>query len=411
MRFSEFDFDPDLLDGLDAMGFEEATPIQEEAIPKILNGMDLIACAQTGTGKTAAFLLPVLDKIMNDKNVGKVNTLIIVPTRELALQIDRQVEGLGYFCGVGSLPVYGGGDSQSWEQQKTALTQGADIIVATPGRLISHLNLGYVKLGDVKHLILDEADRMLDMGFFDDIMQIVDYLPKERQNLLFSATMPPKIRKLANKLLVNPEQINLALSKPAEGVLQAAYLVHEKHKIELITQLIEGKKAYPSILIFSSTKRNVKNITDALRRKKIMAEGISSDLEQNEREQVLLDFTTRKTQILVATDILARGIDIKNINLVINYDIPQDAEDYVHRIGRTARADSTGVAITFISDKDQYKFLRIEELIEMEIHKIQTPASIGESPVYAPKSSKQRKSYGGRKGSGGGKKRYGKKKR
>ncbi len=394
MRFDEFDFCYELLDGLDAMGFETATPIQEQAIPIIMDGKDIIACAQTGTGKTAAFLLPILDRITRSGEQGKVNTLVIAPTRELAQQIDQQVEGFSYFLGVTSLAVYGGGDGMSWEQQKKALTKGADLIIATPGRLLSHLGMGYVKFDEIEHLILDEADRMLDMGFFEDIMSIVGHLPKERQNLLFSATMPPKIRQLAKKILQEPEQINIAISKPAAGVLQAAYLVFDDYKTALLRDLIKDKKdAYHSIIVFASTKRLVSQIAKDLQRAGIPAKSISSDLEQKEREEVLLSFRNRQLQVLVATDIMARGIDIKEINLVVNYDVPGDAEDYVHRVGRTARADSTGVALTFINEKDQRNFFSIETLIEQEVTKIKTPENIGASPAYEPE--KKRKSYGG----------------
>ncbi|MEM7101914.1 MAG: DEAD/DEAH box helicase [Bacteroidota bacterium] len=390
--FEDFSFNEDLLDGLDAMGFQKPTPIQEEAIPVILEGKDLIACAQTGTGKTAAFLLPILDKIYSQNdNESTINAVIIVPTRELALQIDQAVEGFAYFINVSSLPIYGGGDGMSWEQQKKALVEGVDIVVATPGRFISHLNMDYVDLSKVSHLILDEADRMLDMGFLDDIVKIINYLPKERQNLLFSATMPPTIRTLAKKILVNPEQINLAISKPAAGVLQAAYMVYDENKIDLVCHLIKGKSSYPSILIFSSTRKAVNSIVRALRKNGFQAEGISSDLEQKQRETVLREFKSRRVQILVATDILSRGIDIKDISLVINFDVPSDAEDYVHRVGRTARAASTGVAVTFISPKDQRRFYSIEQLIEMEVRKMPTPPEIGESPKYNP----------GKKGKGG----------
>ncbi len=380
------------------MGFEKPTPIQEQAIPMIMEQDDLIACAQTGTGKTAAFLLPILNKISqkSDAERNATNTLVIAPTRELALQIDQQVEGFGYFLGVSSLPVYGGGDSSSWDQQKKALTTGADIIIATPGRLISHMNLGYVKLDQLEHLILDEADRMLDMGFYEDIMLIVSKLPAKRQNLLFSATMPPKIRQLAKSILQNPKQINIAISKPAAGVLQGAYLAYDEQKIPLIEFLLSGKKNYPSVIIFASTKRMVHEITRMLQRKGFKAEEISSDLEQEAREKALLNFKSRSTQILVATDILARGIDIKEISLVINYDVPGDAEDYVHRVGRTARADATGVALTFISDKDQHRFQTIEELIEQEVTKIPTPPELGPSPTYDPK--KRRRGGGGGRG-------------
>ncbi len=396
MSFKEFNFNPSISEALDCMGFENATPIQQEAIPAILDNKDLIACAQTGTGKTAAFLLPILNKIASEESSSDyINTLVIAPTRELALQIDQQVEAFGYFVGISSIPVYGGGSSETWEQQKSALTNGVNIVIATPGRLIAHMNLGYVKFDQLKHLILDEADRMLDMGFNEDIMRIVDKLPKSRQTLFFSATMPDKIRILAKKLLKNPQQINIAISKPAEGVLQAAYMAYDTQKIPLITKLLHGKTAYPSVLVFASTRKKVKEIARALN-KDFNAREISSDLDQKAREHALIEFKSKRVQILVATDILARGIDIKEINLVINYDVPNDAEDYVHRIGRTARADSTGVAITLISDNDQHRFHDIETLIDMEIRKMQPPAEIGEGPTYDPKKKKKRSFNKGR---------------
>ncbi|MEO1516383.1 MAG: DEAD/DEAH box helicase [Bacteroidota bacterium] len=396
-KFLEFNFDDSLNEALHFMGFEEATPIQEQAIPYILDGKDLIACAQTGTGKTAAFLLPILNKIATKPaDEGQINTLILAPTRELALQIDQQVEAFGYFLGISSLPVYGGGTSNSWDQQKKALSKGADLIIATPGRLISHMKLGYVKWSGLQHLILDEADRMLDMGFYEDIMSIVRQLPEERQNLMFSATMPPKIRKLASSILDKPEQINIAISKPAAGVLQGAYMTYDNQKLPLIQHLLTNKKNnYPSVIIFTSTRRMVKTITDSLRKKGFAADMISSDLEQAEREKALQSFKAKSTQILVATDILARGIDIKEISLVINYDVPQDAEDYVHRVGRTARADSTGVALTFITEKDQHKFHNIEQLIEQEVRKIGLPPDLGEAPAYAPNKRRKRGHSGG----------------
>ncbi|MFA8436534.1 MAG: DEAD/DEAH box helicase [Marinifilaceae bacterium] len=392
MKFSEFDFVPEIMDGLEAMGFEKPSPVQELAIPQIMEDKDLIVCAQTGTGKTAAYLLPVMDKILKNKIEG-FSTLILVPTRELALQIDQQMEGFGYFLPITSLAVYGGGDSGTWDQQKTGLSEGADVVVATPGRMISHLNLGYVKCDKIKHLILDEADRMLDMGFFEDLMQIVNYLPKERQNLMFSATMPPKIRELAKNIMVEPESINIAISKPAEGILQAAYMLYDSQKIPLIQTLLEGKDL-KSVIIFSSTKSNVKNIARDLKRKGFKVAGIQSDLEQSEREEVLREFRNRNYQILVATDIIARGIDIDSIDLVINFDVPRDAEDYVHRVGRTARAESEGVALTFINEKDQNDFHKIETLIEKEVFKVPVPHELGEAPEYKPnvksKSNKRR---------------------
>lgn len=381
MQFSEFGIHDDLLESISYMGFKDATPIQEQAIPVILDGYDLIACAQTGTGKTAAFLLPILDLIV-DMPAGETSTLILVPTRELAMQIDQQVQGIAYTMGIHSIALYGGGDGDEWGQQKTALTKGADIIVATPGKLISHLNLGYVKFDKLEFLILDEADRMLDIGFYDDIIKIISYLPKDRQTLMFSATMAPKIRKLASEILYEPKEINIAISKPAEGVLQAAYLTYDKQKNDLVTHLISENPEYNSILIFCSTKRATTELARTLKRLKLDAEAISSDLEQAKREEVLNGFRSKRIRILVATDVMSRGIDIKDINLVINYDVPNDAEDYVHRVGRTARADSTGVALTLVNEDDMYKFHQIEKLIEREVFKIPMPEHLGIGPEW-----------------------------
>ena len=388
MKFKEFDFVPEIMEGLESMGFEECTPVQELAMPVIWKGNDLIACAQTGTGKTAAYLLPVLNRITQTKSQG-INTLIIAPTRELVLQIDQQIEGFSYFCGATSLAVYGGGEGAAFDQQKAALIQGADIIVATPGRLLSHINLKYSDFSTIKHLILDEADRMLDMGFFDDIMRIVRELPTARQTLMFSATMPTKIRKLAEGILHNPESVSIAISKPAENIIQAAYMVYENQKVALVKSLLKGKTDYKSVLIFTSRKINVNGLVRELRRMGFSADGMLSDLEQKEREEVMLRFKNRETQILVATDIVARGIDIDGIDLVMNYDVPRDPEDYVHRIGRTARAQSSGVAITLISDLDQHNFKKIEELIERDIIKIPLPPDFAEGPLYNPVAGRQ----------------------
>lgn len=401
MTFDELELDYDLLDALDYMGFTDATPIQEQAIPLILDGKDLIACAQTGTGKTAAFILPILHKLAVEPTIH-TNTLVICPTRELALQIEKQIQGFAYFVGVSSIAIYGGGSGDEFSQQRRALTEGSNIIVATPGKLISHLNLGYAKLDCLQHLILDEADRMLDMGFIDDIQKIISFLPEKRQNLMFSATMAPKIRKLASQILSEPETINIALDKPAEGVLQAAYSVYNAQKTPLIHSLIDDKPDYERILIFTSTKRKVFDIVRSLRKQNYSVEGMSSDLEQDQREAVLLQFRQKAVRILVATDILSRGVDIKDINLVINYDVPGDAADYVHRVGRTARASTTGVALTLITPDDMYKFGRIEQLIEMEVPKISVPEELGEAPTYNPKGGGGR---GGRKGGGGGRSR------
>ncbi len=398
MNFTDFDFTHDVLDGLSSMGFEKCTPVQEFAIPVIMEGKDLIACAQTGTGKTAAYLLPILNNISREGHTG-MHTLIIAPTRELVLQIDQQIEGFSYFTGASSLAVYGGGVGAAFDQQKSALVQGADIIVATPGRLLSHINMKYSDFSTIQTLILDEADRMLDMGFFDDIMRIVGELPVVRQTLLFSATMPPKIRQMAGMILKNPEQINIAISKPAENIVQAAYLVYEGQKVPLIKELLKGKTEYKSILIFTSRKANVNGLVRELRRMGFSADGMLSDLEQKEREEVMLRFKNRETQILVATDIVSRGIDIDSIDLVMNYDVPRDPEDYVHRIGRTARASQSGVAITLISDNDMHDFRKIEELIERDILKIPLPAGMGEGPLYNPSA---RRKMAPRSSSGGG---------
>lgn len=381
MKFTEFKLHEQIMEAISYMGFKDATPIQDQAIPIILEGRDLIACAQTGTGKTAAFTLPVLDHIAQKTGKG-INTLIIVPTRELAVQIDQQVQGFSYFVSAQSIAIYGGGTGVDWEYERTALTSDTDIVIATPGRLIAHLNLGYVKFDNLQHLILDEADKMLDMGFSEDLQKIVSYLPKQRQTLMFSATMPPKIKQLAANLLNNPREISIELSKPAEGVIQGAYLTYDAQKIPLIDFLIADKPEYASILIFTSTKSKVTEIVRALKGKGFTVEGISSNLEQREREEVLLRFRSKQTRVLVATDVLSRGIDIKEIELIINFDVPHDAEDYVHRVGRTARANTSGVALTLVNEMDMYKFKRIEELIEREIIKMPVPPALGISPVW-----------------------------
>ena len=382
MTFHELQFEPELMEGLDAMGFEKPTPIQQQAIPIIMADKDIIACAQTGTGKTAAFLLPVINKIIQTKTQS-IDTLIIVPTRELAIQIDEAVQGLAYFAPVSAIAIFGGNNGSSFEQEKKALTHGANIIIATPGRLIAHLNMGYVNIGNLTHLILDEADRMLDMGFSDDINRIISFLPKKRQTLLFSATMPPKIRTLAAKTLTDPEQINISVSKPAEGVIQAAYMTYNEQKLPLLTELLNGKKI-ASILIFSSSKEKVKQLERELLRAKFNVAAIHSDLLQDVRTEVLRKFKNKLLQILVATDIMSRGIDIDSIGLVVNYDVPRDAEDYIHRVGRTARAETTGVALTFINPEDQRKFKSIEKLIGNEVKKLDIPEHLGPAPQYNP---------------------------
>ena len=396
MTFEEFGLNEKLLEAISYMGFEKPTPIQEAAIPEIIKGRDLIAGAQTGTGKTAAFLLPILNKLTG-RTLHDVNTLIIVPTRELALQIDQQIHGFAYFMDINSISIYGGGGNADWETEKKSLTGGADIIVATPGKLIAHLNMGYVKFDSIEYLVLDEADRMLDIGFYDDIMKIVSFLPKSRQTLMFSATMPPKIKELASKILMDPFLISRELAKPPEGVLQGAYLVYEAQKTTLINSLIADKPQCSSILIFTSTKAKVGQIVRALRDKRYKVEGISSDFEQQEREEVLLRFRSQQTRVLVATDVMSRGIDIKDIDLVINFDVPHDAEDYVHRVGRTARAEATGIALTLVSPVDMDKFSKIEHLIGQLVYKIPLPAELGEGPRW--EIGKSKGDFKSRKGS------------
>lgn len=367
------------------MGYQKPTPVQEMTIPIIMENRDLIACAQTGTGKTAAYILPLLNKIVREQS-RHLNTLVIAPTRELALQIDQQVEGFAYFLGVSSLPVYGGSDGATWDQQRKAMESGADIIVATPGRLMALLQAGTINLSHLKHLVLDEADRMLDMGFYDDIIRIIKQLPTDRQTLLFSATMPPKIRTLANTILKNPEEISIAISKPASGILQQAYLVHDYQKMPLLKRLLLDND-YKSAIIFSNSKENVKKLGSELARAGLSAKAFHSDLEQSEREQIMNQFKSRKLQMLIGTDILSRGIDVEGIELVVNYDTPHDAEDYVHRIGRTARAERTGTAVTFVNEKDNWKFQKVEKLIGNEIVKLPLPAGLGEGPDFQSKPS------------------------
>lgn len=396
MNFDEFGFDYDLMDGIDAMGYHTATPVQEQVIPHIIAGRDIIAAAQTGTGKTAAFLLPVLNNLLtqpHDKH--KINAMIIVPTRELAVQITQTLEGISYFTPVSFISVYGGTGGALFANEKKALTSGVDIVICTPGRMISHLNMGYVKLDGLRYLILDEADRMLDMGFYDDIIKIISYMPKNRQNLLFSATMPPAIRKLANTILKNPAEINIAISKPPEQIKQEAFIVYEAQKIPLVKYVLQQSN-FDSVLIFCSSKLSVKKLCEELRRSKFSVDQIQSDLEQEKREQVLLDFKSRKIKILVATDILSRGIDIEDIDLVINFDVPHDGEDYIHRIGRTARAQTKGTAYTFVSEHEQYKFVKIEKLLGHAVTKAAVPEQFGATPPIGQNTSKpKKKKYNG----------------
>ncbi len=402
MRFDELDLEDEILDGLYDMNFSEMTPVQEHTIPVILEGRDIIGCAQTGTGKTAAYTLPLLNRLLVEGNPDNViKSVIIVPTRELAQQIDQQFQGFSYYLPVSTTVVYGGGDGKGWDVQKRGMLLGSDVVIATPGRMISHIQNSGIDLSHVECVILDEADRMLDMGFSDDIMKIVSYMPKERQTIMFSATLPPKIRELAKTILRNPAEVNIAISKPNEAIDQSAYICYESQKLGIIRDLF-AEPTDSKTIIFSSSKLKVKELAHTLKRMKLNVAAMHSDLEQAQREEVMLAFKNNKINILVATDIVARGIDIEDIGLVINYDVPHDPEDYIHRIGRTARAAATGCAITFVSEDEQGKFHQIEKFIEREIRKADLPEFVGEGPKYAPAENRGGRGRGGRSGSGSG---------
>ena len=396
MYFTDFDFEDEILDALDAMRFDECTPIQEQTIQPLLDGRDLIGVAQTGTGKTAAYLLPVLNKLcQGGYPEDAINCVIMAPTRELAQQIDRQLEGFTYFMPISGVAVYGGNDGQRYNQELRGMAKGADIIVATPGRLISHINLGNIDLSKVSFFILDEADRMLDMGFYNDIMTIAKQLPKERQTMLFSATMPEEIRRLAANILTDPLQITLALAKPADGITQQAYICHEGQKPGIIKDIFKDESS-ERVILFTSRKSKVKEISLMLKKQGFNVGEMHSDLSQSERDEIMFLYKSRKIDIIVATDILARGIDIDDIRIVINYDVPRDCDDYIHRIGRTARAGTKGRAITFVSEEDQEYFKRIEDFIEQDVPKLEVPAELGEAPAYNPESKKENKKAKGK---------------
>ncbi|MDR0750370.1 MAG: DEAD/DEAH box helicase [Tannerellaceae bacterium] len=385
MRFDELNLEDAVLDGLDAMNFIETTPIQELTIPLILEGKDMIACAQTGTGKTAAYVLPLINELSKGGfPENAVNAIIMSPTRELAQQIDQQIEGFSYFIPVSAVAVYGGTDGIAWEQQKRGLESGADIVIATPGRLLSHIKLGTVDLSQVSYFVLDEADRMLDMGFYDDIMLIHKQLPSSCQIVMFSATMPPKIRTLAKTILKEPEEIKIAISRPPDTIMQTAYICYEIQKLTILEDLFAQNRPQ-RVLIFSSSKMKVKELAATLKRMKFNVGAMHSDLEQSQREEVMKEFKNGRIDILVATDVVSRGIDINDIRLVVNFDIPHDPEDYVHRIGRTARGtNGEGLAITFVSVEEQASFKHIETFLGKTIYKIPIDPHLGETPLYEP---------------------------
>ncbi|HBH05287.1 MAG TPA: ATP-dependent RNA helicase [Flavobacteriales bacterium] len=393
MTFTDFELHPDVFEGIDAMGFTEPTPIQKKAIPPILSNRDVIGLAQTGTGKTAAFLIPLLHQLQENSNAN-INALIIVPTRELAQQIEKDLMGFGYFSGVSSQTVHGGSDADSFNRQKESLKQGIDIVIATPGRFLQHLNLGYVNLDDVYHFILDEADRMLEMGFIQDILKIRSHLPESLQTLMFSATMSREIEKLARKLLKDPVKVELAIAKPAEGIRQQAYLVYDQYKLPLLDEIIK-QESLTNAIIFVSRKIHADEVARSLKKLGVNCEAMHSGRSQEERNEALRNFRAGKIEVLVATDVVSRGIDIKDLSHVINYNIPEDAADYVHRVGRTARAGSNGIAITLINDDEQYRFKLIEDLIGYAVDKEKTPEKIGPSPEYNPKFRKKKKRFSG----------------
>ncbi len=367
MEFSAFHFDDTILQALDTMGYKETTPVQEKAIPIIQAGKDLIACAQTGTGKTAAFVLPIIDRLIKMPHREGISVLIIASTRELVMQIDQQIDGLGYFTSVSSKAVYGGNDGKEWDMQRDALDTGADIIVAVPGRLISFLQRDASLFRSLKILVLDEADQMLDMGFLPQIRKIIDALPKERQTLLFSATMPLQVRQLAEKILREPQSVDIAISKPAEAITQFQFQLQHAAKSGFLNALVKAHPEFQSIIVFVKRKSDVRVIVHGLQRGGINTCGISADLEQAKREEALRDFKAHKVTAIVATDILARGIDIEEVNLVVNYDVPADPEAYVHRIGRTGRASATGTALMLVSQEEGYLLRRIERFLEKPV--------------------------------------------
>ena len=400
MYFDELDLNDNVLDALYDMRFDTCTPVQEKCIPEILEGHDVLGVAQTGTGKTAAYLLPVLSKL-DDGGYPKdaINCVIMSPTRELAQQIDQAMQGFGYYLqGVSSVAVYGGNDGNRYDQELRSLRMGADVVIATPGRLISHISLGNVDLSKVSFFILDEADRMLDMGFYDDIMQVYKQLPADCQIIMFSATMPPKIRTMAETILKDPEEVKIAISRPPESIMQSAYICYDMQKIKILEQLFVQSRPQ-RVIIFSSSKMKVKELATTLKRKKFNVAAMHSDLEQAQREEVMKEFKSGHIDILVATDVVSRGIDINDIKLVVNFDIPHDPEDYVHRIGRTARGtNGEGLAITFVGLDEQTQFHHIEKFLGKEIYKIPVDPSIGEVPAYEPEKNRPKKGKGGVRG-------------
>ncbi len=404
MYFDELPLSDEVLDALWDMHFDTCTPVQEQTIPVILDGRDVISCAQTGTGKTAAYILPLLTNLQYDHHdPDKLNAIIMAPTRELAQQIDQQMEGFGYYVPFSSVPVYGGNDGNNFSTQANGLKTGADIVIATPGRLLSHMNIMDIDFSGVKYFILDEADRMLDMGFYDDIMKIVEHLPNDRQTIMFSATMPENIRRMAKKIMHNPAEVKIAISRPPESIAQRALYCYEAQKTPYVIDRLK-EAGLKKVILFAGKKQRVKELAVLLGRQGLNARAMHSDLEQKERDAVMLDFRNNKVDVLVATDIVARGIDVDDIPLVINYDVPRDAEDYVHRIGRTARAENSGEAITLVSPEDAKYWGKIERFLQKEIQRLTLPSALGDAPdnsLYAQSEHSSHKRHSSHRSSHG----------
>ena len=417
MNFSELGLDQGVMDALEYMKYGQCTPVQEMAIPPVLNGDDVIAVAQTGTGKTAAYLLPILSNLNRYRYPSDaINCVIMAPTRELAQQIDQQMQGFSYFVDASSVAVYGGGEGTDFAAQERGLRQGADVVIATPGRLLSHINLGYVDLSQVSFFVLDEADRMLDMGFYDDIMTINKLLPDDCQKILYSATMPPKIQQLAEKILWNPVMVKIAISKPAEKIHQQCCICHQAQKTPMLIRFLKKffggredgyvkdellQNPEKRVVVFVSRKADVRDVVLSLRKKGFQVAAMHSDLEQKERDEVMNAFRAGRTNVIVATDIVSRGIDISGIALVINYDMPHDLEDYVHRIGRTARADHDGESLTLVNcddRRDLRKLAALEKFIDKKMERIAVPDELGgcDYKETSPQEDRPKRQHGNR---------------
>ncbi|GAA5520929.1 DEAD-box ATP-dependent RNA helicase CshA [Fodinibius salicampi] len=374
LSFEQFTLNEKLSLGLQDLNYTDPTPIQEECIPLILNGRDVIGAAQTGTGKTGAFVIPLIQRIMENPS-EHTQALILSPTRELAQQIEEQIFALGYHTGVSSATVTGGSD---YGTQVKAIRAGVDIIVATPGRLIDQMKVLDLDFSHLNYLVLDEADRMLDMGFLPDVMKIVKKLPEERQTMLFSATMVEEVQKVVDQVMKNPAEVEFEVSKPAESVDQQIYFVHPKQKLKLFEKLFDADK-YETAIVFCATKRGTDEVERMLKKRGVDAVSMHGDRDQKERNEALRLFKNRSHPVMVATDVLSRGIDIDDVSLIVNFDVPNNPEDYIHRIGRTGRYDKSGTAITFVSNKDKKYYHSIKEVVGDQLSVKELPEEKNES--------------------------------